>query len=264
MSDFVVIKREKKEGIDMNWGTFSLTHIITLFLAAGIITALYFLLRKKPQKTQTAVLGTLSFLGIAAIIYEFFFKGEPLYNIPLHLCSFNAMILPIVVFTRNKTLGNLLLVWCLGALAALVLNYDMTEAKLFSWNVFFYYFPHVVEFGIPILLFLLGHIKKDPKCILSTVGITMVIYTLVHFANLGINAYAAANNITYGADSAIQVNYMFSLRPNNPLVELFYSWIPHQYWYMFLVLPIVVVYLLFIYAPEIIRYFKKKKTGVAL
>lgn len=248
----------------MIWGTFSLIHIITLFLAAGIIAALYFLLRNKPQKTQTAVLGALSFLGIVAIIYEFFFKGEPLYNIPLHLCSFNAMILPVVVFTRNKTLGNLLLVWCLGALAALVLNYDMTEAKLFSWNVFFYYFPHVVEFGIPILLFLLGHIKKDPKCILSTVGITMVIYTLVHFANLGINAYAAANNITYGADSAIQVNYMFSLRPNNPLVELFYSWIPHQYWYMFLVLPIVVVYLLFIYAPEIIRYFKKKKTGVAL
>ena len=262
MSNFGGIKRGKREGIAMIWGTFSLTHIITLVLAAGIIAGLYFLLRGKPQKTQTAVLGSLSFLGIIAILYEFFLKGEPLYNIPLHLCSFNAMILPIVVFTRNKTLGNLLLVWCLGALAALILNYDMTQAKLFSWNVFFYYFPHVVEFGIPILLFLLGHIKKDPKCILSTVAITMVIYTLVHFANLGINAYAAANNITYGADSVIRVNYMFSMRPNNPLVELFYSIIPYQYWYMYLVLPIVVVYLLLVYAPEIIGHFKKKKAGV--
>lgn len=243
----------------MIWGTFSLTHIITLVLAAGILAALYFLLRGKPRKTQTAVLGGLSFLGIAAIIYELVFKGAPLANLPLHLCSINAMLLPIVVFTRNKTFGNLLLVWCLGALAALVLNYDMTEAPLFSWNVFFYYFPHVVEFGIPILLVLLGHVKKDPKCIVSTIVLSMVIYTIVHFANLGINAYASAQNITYGGDTAFQANYMFSLRPNNPLVELFYSFIPHQYWYMYLVLPIVVVYLLIVYTPEIIRWYKNRK-----
>lgn len=168
----------------MKWGTFTLTHIVTLILAAAMLTGLYFLLRKKAQKVQTGVLGALSFLGIAAILYELLAKGEPLANLPLHLCSINAMLLPFVVFTRNKTFGNLLLVWCLGALAALILNYDMTEASLFSWDVFFYYFPHVVEFGIPILLVLLGHVKKDPKCIVSTIGISMVIYTVVHFFEL--------------------------------------------------------------------------------
>lgn len=247
----------------MIWGTFSLAHIITMLLAAGMLLGLYFALRRAPQKKQTAVLGSLSFLGIAAIIYEFTLKGAPLANLPLHLCSINAMLLPIVVFTRNKTLGNLLLVWCLGALAALVLNYDMTQRKLFSWDVFFYYFPHVVEFGIPLLLVALGHVKKDPKCILSTVAISMGIYTVVHFLNLAINAYALANNITYGGSDVFSANYMFSLRPNNPLVELFYSIIPHPYWYMYLVLPIVVVYLLIIYTPELIRFAKeKKKTAV--
>lgn len=242
----------------MIWGTFSLTHIITLIVAAGMLTVLYLCLRKVSQTTQTAVLGGLSFLGIAAIIYELVAKGAVLANLPLHLCSINAMLLPFVVFTRNKTFGNLLLVWCLGALAALVLNYDMTEAKLFSWDVFFYYFPHVVEFGIPILLVLLGHVKKDPKCIGSTMLISMVIYTVVHCLNLGINAYARANSISYGG-GIFQANYMFSLRPNNPLVELFYSLIPHPYWYMYLVLPIVFVYLLIVYAPELYRHFKKKK-----
>ena len=232
----------------MIWGTFSVLHIITLLLGAGLLVGLYYVLKNKPEKVQTKVLGALSFLGYAAIVYEFFCKGEPLANLPLHLCSINAMILPFVVFTRNKTFGNLLLVWCLGALAALVLNYDMTDEPLLSWNVFFYYFPHLVEFGIPILLVALGHVKKDPKCILSTVAISMVIYTIVHFLNLTIIALAD-----------FEANYMFSMRPNNPLVDLFYSWVPYQYWYMYLVLPIVVVYLLIIYTPEIIRHFKSRK-----
>ena len=242
----------------MLWGTFTLAHFITLVLAAGMLAGLYFLLRHRSRKTQTAVLGVLSFLGIAAIIYELAAKNAPLANLPLHLCSINAMLLPVVVFTKNKTLGNLLLVWCLGALAALVLNYDMTYQPLFSWNVFFYYFPHVVEFGIPILLVMLGHVKKDPKCIASTIGISMGIYTVVHFLNLLITSYAKAANICYGAEPYVS-NYMFSQHPSNPLVDLFYSIIPIPYWYMYLVIPILVTYLLIIYAPDIYRHFKNKK-----
>ncbi|MBR2311476.1 MAG: YwaF family protein [Oscillospiraceae bacterium] len=234
----------------MLWGTFSVLHIITMVLGAALLVGLYFLLKNKSTKTQTTVLGVLSFLGYAAIVYEFFCKGEPLANLPLHLCSINAMILPFVVFTKNKTFGNLLLVWCLGALAALVLNYDMTDDPILSWNVFFYYFPHLVEFGIPILLVALGHVKKDPKCIISTVVISMVIYTIVHFLNLLIIS-----------QTGFAANYMFSMRPNNPLVDLFYSWIPCRYWYMYLVLPIVVVYLLAVYSPELVRYFKNKKAA---
>jgi len=240
----------------MKWGTFSFLHILTMLLAAAILVGLYFLLRRKSQKVQTWTLGSLSFLGIAAILYELLTKTPTVANLPLHLCSINAMLLPIAVFTRNKTLGNLLLVWCLGALAALVLNYDMTEQPLFSWNVFFYYFPHIMEFGIPILLVALKLVKKDPKCIASTMGISLGIYTLVHFLNLLLGQYCQSAGIDYSP------NYMFSMRPNNPLVELFYSWIPHTYWYMYLVLPIVLVYLLIVYAPELIRYVKKKKQRV--
>lgn len=241
----------------MKWGTFSLPHILTMLLAAGILLGLYFLLRNKSQKTQTAVLGSLSFLGIAAILYELLTKTPTVANLPLHLCSLNAMLLPIVVFTRNKTMGNLLLLWCLGALAALVLNYDMTEQPLFSWNVFFYYFPHVMEFGIPLLLVALKLVKKDAKCILTTLGISLVVYTAVHFLNILITRYCVTAGIDYTA------NYMFSMRPNNPLTELFFTWIPHTYWYMYLVLLVAGVYLLILYTPEILRYVKGKKKSSA-
>jgi len=247
----------------MTWGTFTPVHFVTLTAAAAILTGMYFALKKAPCWVQTAVLGVLSFSGIAAIIYNLVVWDAPLEYLPLHLCSINALLLPVAVLTRNKTMGNLLLVWCLGALAALILNHDMADTLLFGLPFCFYYFPHMFEFGIPLLMFALGHVKKDPKCILSTVGITAGIYTAVHFINLGINAYCAANSISYDAgESIVRVNYMFSVEPTNPLLALFHSILPGQYWYMYLVFPIIIVYLLAVYAPQLIRLVKNKKAAI--
>jgi uncharacterized membrane protein YwaF len=237
----------------MKWGSFGVVHIASLVLAAAIIAALYFALRKASRKTQTIVLGVLSFSGIAAIIFNLVTWGSPIEYLPLHLCSINAMLLPIVVFTRNKTLGNLLLVWCLGALAALVVNMAQAEYELMSWTFVFYYFPHVLEFGIPILLFSLGIIEKHPKYIISTIAITMVIYTGVHLCNLGINNWLEANNVLDYAGNLIQVNYMYSIVPENPLLALFKQVIPYDYWYMYMIVPILAVYLGIVYLPQILR-----------
>jgi uncharacterized membrane protein YwaF len=237
----------------MKWGSFGVVHIASLVLAAAIIAALYFALRKASCKTQTIVLGVLSFSGIAAIIFNLVTWGSPIEYLPLHLCSINAMLLPIVVFTRNKTLGNLLLVWCLGALAALVVNMAQAEYELMSWTFVFYYFPHVLEFGIPILLFSLGIIEKHPKYIISTIAITMVIYTGVHLCNLGINNWLEANNVLDYAGNLILSNYMYSIVPENPLLALFKQVIPYDYWYMYMIVPILAVYLGIVYLPQILR-----------
>ena len=229
----------------MEWGTFTPAHILTLIAAAAILVGLYFVLKNRPRKVQTAVLFCLSCSGIAAIIFNLVRWDSPLEYLPLHLCSINALILPVAVLTRSKVWCNLLLVWCLGALAALILNYEMTETVIFGEAFNFYYFPHIFEFGIPLLLFKLGHVKKDVKCIGSTLLITMLIYTLVHLCNLSINHYCAA----IGSD--IRVNYMFSINPTNPLVALFHNLVPFPYWYMYMVLPIVAGYLLIIYTPEL-------------
>lgn len=243
----------------MKWGCFGIVHIATLVLAAVIIASLYFALRKASRKAQTIVLGILSFSGIAAIIYNLITWGSPIEYLPLHLCSINAMLLPIVVFTRNKTLGNLLLVWCLGALAALVVNMAQAEYELASWTFVFYYFPHVLEFGIPILLFALGIIEKHPKYIISTIAITMAIYTGVHLCNVGLNAWLEANNVLDYAGNLIQVNYMYSIVPENPLLALFWQVIPCDYWYMYMIVPILVVYLSIVYLPQLLR--KKNKVA---
>ena len=232
----------------MQWGNFSAVHIVTLVIAAAMIIALELCLRRVRPAVQTAVLGVLSFSGIAAIIFNLVAWDAPLSYLPLHLCSINAMLLPFAVFSRNKTLGNLLLVWCLGAVAALVLNFEMVSVQIPSWTFFFYYFPHVMEFGIPILLLRLRLVEKDFRCIGSTIAISAAIYTVVHFCNLAINAWTDTT-----------VNYMFSIEATNPLTALFYQLIPYRYWYMYLVFPILAVYLVIVYLPQIIAYFKGKK-----
>jgi len=243
----------------MLWGSFGIVHIITLLISAGIITGLYFWLRVCSDKTQTIVLGILSFSGIVAIIYNLVVWGSPIEYLPLHLCSLNAMVLPFAVFTKSKVLNNLLLLWALGAVLALVVNTAQADYEIFSGTFAIYYFPHTMEIGVPILMFLLGRVKKSLKCVGSTLLITFVSYTLIHFINLAINAYLLKNGVLDYAGVQIQVNYMYSITPENPVLALFYKIVPHQYWYMLLAFPVIVIYLVPIYMPELIAFFKKRR-----
>ena len=244
----------------MVWGTFTLTHIITLILGAGIIVGIYFLLKNRSDKTQKLVLFVLSFSGIAAVIYNLLAWNSPIEYLPFHLCSLNAIVLPIAVFTRNKYLGNLLLLWSVGALAAVTLNYAVADAEITSWVFFFFYFPHVLEFGIPILLFKLGHIKLDKKCIFSTVAITMGSYVVIHFINIFLNQYCISHNVLDWAGNIVQVNYMYSMFHEwNPLLKLFYDIIPYPFWYMFLLIPVAAIYLGAIYGSY--EIYKKVRDG---
>lgn len=251
----------------MLWGSFGAVHIASLVLGAAIIIGLYFLLRKCRPKTQTLILGILSFSGIAAVIFNLVSWDSPWEYLPLHLCSLNALVLPIAVFSKNKMLSNLLLLWSLGAVMALVVNSAQAGFEVFSSIFFFYFFPHLLEFGIPILLFVLGHVKKELKYIASTILITFIACVVIHFANVGLNDYFAAHNILTPAGNLVTVNYMYTLRPENPVLALFWSLIPYPFWYLMPVLAIIAVYLGLVYLPQIIalcrqkQYQKSRKAG---
>jgi len=115
----------------------------------------------------------------------------------------------------------------------------------------------VLEFGIPILVFKLKLAKKDVKCVSSTVIITTVTYTLIHFINILLNNYCIKNNILNYEGDIVKVNYMYSLYPENPVLDFFYKIIPSSYWYMLLCIPIIILYLLAVYFID----FSKKKSN---
>lgn len=243
----------------MKWGTFGIVHISTLVIAALVVIGLYFLLKRLSSKKQIWILGILSFSGISAILFNLLAWNSPWEYLPLHLCSLNAMVLPFVVFTRNKTWGNVLLLWSLGALCAVVLNHGQADFTLCSWTFLFYFIPHVLEFAIPILLIKLKLVEKDHRCIPSTLAITLGMFTLVHMANKLLNLYFAANQITSSTGDLLQVNYMYTISPDNPLLALFYNVISKEYWYLYMALPVILIYLLIVYAPQLIKAMKNKK-----
>ena len=231
----------------MTWGFFSVAHVISLLLGGVLSVGLYIVLKNRSDRAKVMTLFVLSFSGIAAIVFNLVAWNSPLEYLPLHLCSLNAMVLPAAVLTRNKTLNNLLLLWSLGAVFALILNVSVAEATLFSPTFLFYYFPHVLEFAIPVLMFRLGLVKKDARCIASTLGITAAAYTVIHFINLWINDYTQTHNLLDSQSNVITVNYMYSIKPENPLLDLFYRIIPCQYWYMYLAFLVIGVYLAAVY-----------------
>ena len=242
----------------MKWGSFGSVHMATLALAALMIALLYLVLKNKSQKVQTAVLFALSFAGNAATVYNLLAWNSPLEYLPLHLCAINGLLLPIAVITRNRKLCNLLLLWSLGAFVALVANGTMAEAEITDLPFLFYYFAHVSELGVPILLFSLGHARKDPKCIGSTMSITWGAYTAIYGINKLINFLCTAYHVTRPDGSLIQVNYMYSLTPENPVLQLFYNILPLPYWYMYLAVPIIAIYLGLLYIPQIKLLIKGK------
>jgi uncharacterized membrane protein YwaF len=235
------------EGFVMTWGTFTPTHLASLASVGLFYVIMEWSLKRLPEKTQIWILGLLSLTGFAAGFYNLTTWGSPWEYLPLHLCSLNAMILPFAVFTRNKVLGNLLLLWSLGAAVALVLNGAVAACDIRSWTFFFYYTPHVMECIIPVLLFRLRLVKVRASCLWSTVGITMGAYTLIHWINVLLNDWFIRAQITNPSGEIVQVNYMYSLYPTDPVLGMCWNLLPVPYWYMFLAVPIIIVYLALIY-----------------
>ncbi len=250
---------------NLRWGSFTPLHIATLFLSAGIIVALYFLLRNKADRTQKTVLFILSLTAPASVLYCMFVWGTRstiLEYLPLHLCSVNALCLPFLVWKKGNFLGNLLPIYSIGAVAALVFNSLQADYLIFDHVFLMYYFPHTFEFGVPMLMLALGRVKIQPKYILPCVVTTFALYTGIHFINLWINRYLEAKQILDSAGELIQVNYMFSLAPmGNPALEFFWSLIPYEYFYLLATIPILAVAYTLMNLRSIVRLLKRKKAA---
>ena len=245
----------------MVWGTFTAAHIISLFVAVILNVALYFILKNKSDKIKTIVLLVFSSFGILAIIYNLVAWNSPIEYLPFHMCNINALLIPIALITKNKRVGNLLLLWSIGALIALVVNHMAQDYELFKIVFLQYYLSHTFEFGIPILIFALKLIPMDPKTIPSTLIISFIILTVVHFINVGLSNYIVKNDLRDWKGDLIVVNYMFTIYPDNPALQFFYSLIPHSYFYVLPIIPVFAAYLLLIYSPILIKEYKKKRAS---
>lgn len=241
----------------MKWGSFGLIHIGSLILSCGIVVGLYALLRNRSKRVQAGVLFLLTLPGLVSMVVNLVMWGSPVEYLPLHLCALMTLVLPFAVLTRSAPINNMMLLWSLGAVLALVVNTAQADYTLGSLAFVLYYFPHTFQCAVVVLMFKLGLVKRDVRQIPFTLGVTVAAYTLVHGCNVCINQQLEAMG------SAIRVNYMYSVQPANPVLELFWQLVPHPYWYMFLALPVIGAYLLLVYAP-LLRKGKQKEQRTTL
>ncbi len=232
----------------MIWGTFTIQHILSLAAIIALAAALYFILIRTSERVKTAVLFAVSLFGVAAVLYDLFRWGEPLLYLPLHLCSLNALLIPIAVLTKNKVLSHLTLAWSLGAMMVLIVNTGQAHYEMFSEAFWIFYICHLCDVTVPALLFLTGLVKFNIKKTPATIGATMAAYTGVHFTNLAINKYlfekASAVSVYSRIRTIPQVNYMYSLGDEgNAIFALFRRIIPLDYWHMYLIAPILAAFL---------------------
>ena len=237
----------------MLWGTFTLAHIISLLIAIVLNFVIFTILKNKNDKIKTLVLLCLSSFGILAIIFNLIAWNSPIEYLPFHMCNINALLIPIALITKNKKIGNLLLLWSVGALIALIVNHSAANFELLSITFLQYYLSHTFEFGIPILIFALKLIPLDAKTIPSTLLISLCILIVVHFINLGLNKYIEIIDLRDWKGDLIVVNYMFTIKPDNPALQFFYDLIPIPFLYVLPIFPIFTIYLLLIYTPIIIK-----------
>lgn len=238
----------------MLWGTFGINHILSLVLAFIVSFLIFIGLKKMNQTFRTISIFILSLAGISAIVFNLVTWGSPLEYLPLHMCSITAILLPIVVLSRNNVIGNLLLVWSLGSVLAIIFNHAQGGYEILSWTFFFYFVPHFLECAVTIYLFAFKYVKLSAKYIPSTLAITSGIYTIVHICNKVINSVCLNNNILNPSGEVISVNYMYSLKPTVPLMELMWDIIPYEYWYMYVGIVIIAVYLGIVFVAKWLLY----------
>lgn len=239
------------------WGTFDEVHISTLVGVVFINLVLFLILRKLTRKKQILILFLLSFAGIANIAYNIWSSHSLYENLPLNFWSLNAIILPFAVLFRPKWACNLSLFWSLGSYFALIFNMNRASMDVFSVAFVFFYAAHLVGIGIPILLFELELVEKDFRTMKYTISFTLLAYTLAHIINVAINSA----EVLGPTGEIIKVNYFSSIAPTDKILSFFYAIVNSPYWYMFLTIPVFILYMVWWYLPELLDY-RRRTAGL--
>ena len=214
------------------------------------------LLRGKSERTKKTVLVAacvLTLLGFFA--YKYFLSIDAEFNevtasmggfnwwgeLPLQLCNINMLLIPIAVLTNRRALMSFaFFVGPLGALMALVMpgtgfdGYSILLPRMLG-----YYGTHFMIIIEALALAVFGLYRPRFRDLPGTIAALLV----VSLAVFGVNVLLRATGLHPKA------NYFFSMETEgNPVLELFYRFVPYPYLYELPSFLILIPYMLLITA----------------
>ena len=223
-----------------NFTPFSTEHLLTVlfFIFFGII--LISITKKQTKKTQIKIGNIFAFsISITVILGTFIklYKGNFNYqeDLPLHLCSFLAIIIPILSCTRKFIYYEVFFFLILAGTMQSLITPD--ESNFLNFPFFRYWFVHA---GLVIFMLfatfiykMRPNLKSVAKSFLAMQAYMLLMFTLNYF---------------------LGSNYFYTNRKPDAatLLDLFGEW-PK---YIFVVELIVIPYFLLLYLPF---YLTRKK-----
>lgn len=183
----------------------SLQHLFPVFVGIVIgIILIYYAKNKcnsQQQKTIFNVLG--AFISLTIIAFNIYIYSLGNYNIstdlPLFLCSFMALIIPVYTYYRKYWMYEILFFWILAGTLQGVITPDIAE----GFPVFDYFRYWIVHIGLLIVMFYATFVFNNRpkfKSVFKSI-IALQFYILIMYAiNLILNSnYSYLNSKPEGA-----------------------------------------------------------------
>jgi len=106
-------------------------------------------------------------------------------RLPIHLCTMNAIIMPLAVFSKNKYLLNFIYAVSIPGAASAMLTPAMSYYGWYfymGWHVSFFFLDHATMLLVPILAIISGRLRPDiktmPKAMAVFLSYAGVIYII--------------------------------------------------------------------------------------
>lgn len=206
---------------------FNLIHILSFtILPICLFFTLFFILRKKKENTKKNVLfGICCFNIVLYFIYKVYqafydrYDFELVYNLPLHFCNINLILLPLAIITCNKVLTAYQVYFgtFLSFFALVAIDPSFRGEPFFEFSCLVYYYYHSMLAVIPFILLTFKMFKPSFKIIWQPAVMLIFLMVLAHLINIIFRMTGIGENsnyfFTYGFDGGSSPYYFFILIP---------------------------------------------------
>jgi len=220
----------------------SAQHVLPIVLAVLFCVVLFRFAKRRPQKQKEVLFEALGvFVSLTIIVFHSYKISQGDYSVsvdlPLYLCSFLALIIPVFTYYRKYWMYEILLFWIIAGTSQGVITPDIAVGYP-SFDFFRYWIAHL---GLLTIIFYATFVlRMRPK--LKSVFKSLVAIQGYLIASFGINALLGGN---------------YSYLNRKPASASVLDYLPEWPYYIIVVEVFLIPLFLLIYLPF---YVTRKKT----
>lgn len=213
---------------------------ISMIFFIGLLALASLLVKGKSDRTKAMVISVVCWVTLVGFfVYKYALSIDPEYDVltanmggfnwwgelPLHLCNINLLLIPIAAFSKKRALLSFcFFIGPLGALMALLMPGNGFDGfSIFLPRMLGYYGTHFIVMIAALALGTFGLYHPKMRDV-PMIAATLFIVALIIF---GINMILRTTGLHPKA------NYFYTVETEgNPLLEIFWRWLPVPFLYM--------------------------------